>query len=397
MKKLGFVVPWYGEKIPGGAEMELRGVTSHLHAAGVELEILTTCVKQFDSNWNENFHKPGETVEGGIKVIRFPAGKRNSAEFDRVNRILMRGRVPKESDQKIFFDEMINSPELYKYMAEHKDDYSLFVYVPYMFGTTVNGIKVCPEKSVVIPCFHDEAYAHMDVLKPVFASVKGLVFNAEPEKELAQRLYDLKDVKTIVMGIGVDCGLTGDPQRFREKYDISEPFILYAGRKDEGKNVHTLVKYFAEYKKRNPSDMKLVLIGGGNIELPADLVASGAIRDLGFVDLQDKIDAEAASLLLCQPSKNESFSLVIMESWLGKRPVIVHEDCAVTKHFAIDSKGGLYFKNYFDFEGAVDFIVNNKDIANKMGENGYEYVRSNFDWDVVTKKYIEFFELCTEA
>lgn len=27
MKKLGFVIPWFGEKIPGGAEMELRGLT----------------------------------------------------------------------------------------------------------------------------------------------------------------------------------------------------------------------------------------------------------------------------------------------------------------------------------------------------------------------------------
>ncbi|MBO7453074.1 MAG: glycosyltransferase family 4 protein [Clostridiales bacterium] len=393
MKKLGFVVPWYGKSIPGGAEMELRGVTSHLHAAGVELEILTTCVKQFDSDWNVNFHKEGETIEDGIKVIRFPVGTRNAAEFDRVNRILMRGRVPKLPDQEVFFKEMVNSPKLYEYMDQHKDDYSLFVFIPYMFGTTVNGIMVCPSKSVVIPCFHDEAYAHMDILKDVYENVKGLVFNAKPEQDLTRRLFDLSKVNEIVMGIGVDCGLTGDADRFREKFNIKEPFILYAGRKDEGKNVHTLVKYFDEYLKRNPCDMKLVLIGGGNIELPNN----EHFVDLGFVDLQDKIDAEAASLLLCQPSKNESFSLVIMESWLGKRPVIVCEECAVTKNFAIESKGGLYFKNYFDFEGCVNYIKDNKDIADQMGINGYEYVKTHFDWDVVTKKYIDFFERCTEG
>ena len=37
MKKIGFVIPWYSEKIPGGAEMELRGLTTHLHEAGVEV------------------------------------------------------------------------------------------------------------------------------------------------------------------------------------------------------------------------------------------------------------------------------------------------------------------------------------------------------------------------
>jgi len=393
MKKLGFVVPWYGENIPGGAEMELRGVTSHLHEAGVELEILTTCVKQFDSDWNENYHKEGKTVENGITVIRFPAGKRDSSGFDRVNRILMRGRVPKIPDQEIFFREMINSPKLYEYMEQHKDDYSLFVFIPYMFGTTVNGIRICPGKSVVIPCFHDESYAHMDVLKDVFKNVNGFVFNAKPEQELAERLFEIEGANKIVMGIGVDCGLTGDAQRFREKYKIDCPFILYAGRKDEGKNVHMLVKYFDEYIKRNPSSMKLVLIGGGKIDLPD----SDRFIDLGFVDPQDKIDAEAASLLLCQPSKNESFSLVIMESWLGKRPVLVHEDCAVTKNFVIESNGGLYFKNFLDFEGAVNYIRDNVSVSDQMGMNGYEYVNRMFDWDVVTNKYIEFFKLCTEA
>ena len=61
MKKLGFVTPWYGKNIPGGAEMELRGLVTHLHQAGVELEVLATCVEKFASDWNRNFYR-----EGGI-------------------------------------------------------------------------------------------------------------------------------------------------------------------------------------------------------------------------------------------------------------------------------------------------------------------------------------------
>ena len=30
MKKIAFVVPWYGDKIPGGAETELRGLIKDL-------------------------------------------------------------------------------------------------------------------------------------------------------------------------------------------------------------------------------------------------------------------------------------------------------------------------------------------------------------------------------
>lgn len=46
MQKIGFVIPWFGENIPSGAEMELREVTAHLQKAGMEVEILTTCVKE---------------------------------------------------------------------------------------------------------------------------------------------------------------------------------------------------------------------------------------------------------------------------------------------------------------------------------------------------------------
>ena len=47
MKKIGFVVPWYHKDIRGGAEQELRGIVTHLKANNVDLEIITTCVKEF--------------------------------------------------------------------------------------------------------------------------------------------------------------------------------------------------------------------------------------------------------------------------------------------------------------------------------------------------------------
>ena len=54
MKTIAFVIPWFGFDIPGGAEMELKGLVSHLHDAGVKVEILTTCVKEFTSSWSVN-------------------------------------------------------------------------------------------------------------------------------------------------------------------------------------------------------------------------------------------------------------------------------------------------------------------------------------------------------
>ncbi len=391
MKKIGFVIPWYSEKIPGGAEMELRGLTTHLHQSGVEIEILTTCVKEFASDWNVNHFKSGVEIIHGFPVRRFKVRKRNTSAFDEVNYKLMNGFPVTKDEEMTYISESVSSSDLYKYMKEHSDDYSLFVFIPYMFGTTYYGMQVCPEKTVLIPCFHDEPYVYMDVFKPVFENIAGIIYHAKPEYDLANKVFDLKRVSQAILGEGVYTELEAFPDKFREKFGVEGDFIIYAGRKDKGKNVHVLVRYFEEYLKRRRPDLKLVLIGGGEIELPSRLVSDGKIVDLGFVDVQDKYNAEAAATLLCQPSQFESFSLVIMESWLCSRPVMVNGQCEVTRHFASASNGGLYFDNYFEFEGCLDYILAHPDVADAMGKNGREFVISKFAWDVIVEAYMKFF------
>lgn len=395
MKKIGFVTPWYGETIPGGAEAALRDITGHLFRAGVEVEILSTCVKEFHSNWNCNYYKPGRTYEsGGIPVMRFKVRKRNMKAFDKVNLKLMNGEIPlREKEEEIFLQEMVNSPNLYQYIREHKEEYTAFVFIPYMFGTTYYGVQECYEKAIMIPCFHEESYVYLKKFKEVYSKVAGMMFNAKPEEELARRVYNLSAVKAETMGLGIDTELTYDAVRFREKYHIAEPFILYAGRKDVGKNIYTLLDYYHEYLHRKKTDLKLVLLGGGDIRIPKEL--KDHVVDLGFVPIQDKYDAYAAAELLCQPSKHESFSYVIMESWLCERPVLVHKECNVTQNFAVTSNGGLYFDNYFEFEGAVDYIITHPKEAHRMALQGKRYVKENFAWNVMIEKYKRYFsEVC---
>ena len=231
-KKIGIVTPWFGMEIPGGAEAEIRGLALHLAQAGVKLEILTTCVKEFLSDWSVNYHKEGLTKEQGIPVRRFRVRKRDTAQFDQVNRKLMTGQMPlTKEEEETYVREMINSPGLYSYMEEHKEEYTVFVFIPYMFGTTYYGMQVCPEKSVLIPCLHDESYIYLEVFQELFPKIAGMVFLSKPEYELADQVYDLGNVNTEVLGAGVNTDISFDAKRFREKYQIFDNFLLYAGRK----------------------------------------------------------------------------------------------------------------------------------------------------------------------
>ncbi len=79
--KLAFITPWYGPDIPGGAEAEVRRTAEHLHAAGFDVEVWTTCVRDFYAEWNENYDQPGVEIADGVCVRRFPVLPRERRPF----------------------------------------------------------------------------------------------------------------------------------------------------------------------------------------------------------------------------------------------------------------------------------------------------------------------------
>ncbi|WP_367343457.1 glycosyltransferase family 4 protein [Methanomethylovorans sp.] len=387
--KIAFVIPWYGD-ISGGAETECRRTAENLHKSGLDVEILTTCVKQFLSDWNTDHFAEGIYKENGITVRRFSVRKRDTKKFDQVNFKLMNNCRISPIEEQIYMENMINSDNLYSYIRDHGNEYDYFFFIPYMFGTTYYGSRIYPEKSILIPCLHDESYAYMDIFKNMFKSVKAVIYNSEPEKELANRIYDIKGHQ-IVMGAGIDTDISYNAQRFRDKYDIQKEFILYAGRRDPGKNVSLLLEYFARYKEACDGDLKLVLIGKGEISVPKGHMHD--IIDLGFVPIEDKFNAYAAATVFCMPSLYESFSIVIMEAWLCGTPVLVHADCAVTKDHCIKSNGGLYFSNYDEFEGCLNYLLTDPAKRNLIAKNGKEYVIRNYSWEMVIRRYKELLDV----
>lgn len=381
--KIAFVIPWYGD-IPGGAETECRRTAENLQKSGVDVEILTTCVKQFLSDWNTDYYKEGTYIENGITVRRFIVRKRNTNKFDQVNFKLMNNCSISPIEEQIYMENMINSDNLYSYIRDHGNEYDYFFFIPYMFGTTYYGSQIYPHKSILIPCLHDESYAYMDIFKDMFKHAGGIIFHSEPEKNLANRLYKM-EVTQALLGEGIDTDISYNPQRFCDKYNIKDDFILYAGRREAGKNVSLLIEYFCKYKTSSCTNLKLILIGKGEVEIPNEY--KNDIIDLGFVPLQDKFDAYAAATLFCMPSLNESFSIVIMEAWLCGTPVLVHAGCEVTKDHCIKSNGGLYFNDYDEFEECVKYFLAHPTKRDLMAQNGKKYVVTNYSWEIIVERY----------
>jgi glycosyltransferase involved in cell wall biosynthesis len=383
--RLGLVVPWYGGSIPGGAEAACRALARALQAAGADVEVLATCVREFASDWNENFHAAGATVEDGISVRRFRVRRRDAAAFDAVNRKLARGVVPSASDEATYLRESVRSPALCEFLHQHRAEY-VYLFLPYMFGTTFDGVELCGERSVLIPCLHDEPQARMTLLPSIFERARGVIFLSEAERALASSLMRLDEAKTVVLGCPVECGWSADAARFRLDHGPGD-YLLYAGRTDAGKGFELLLDYFARYTAQRPGVMKLAVAGGGALDVPAALEAR--VMNLGYLSEQAKRDAMAASLALAVPSVKESFSLVMMESWLAGRPVVANAACAVTTDFCRRSGGGLYFAGYQEFREIVDELLANRALADQLGRQGREFVLANFEPGRVAARYLE--------
>ncbi|WP_165249567.1 glycosyltransferase family 4 protein, partial [Adlercreutzia sp. ZJ141] len=182
-------------------------------------------------------------------------------------------------------------------------------------------------------------------------------------------------------GVGVDVPRDVDEGVFREKYGLGDsPYIIYAGRIEEGKGCGVLFRYFAGWKLRHPGDdLKLVLVGAAKMPV----LDHPDVLYLGFVDEVDKFSGIKGALALVQPSRFESLSIVLLEALRSGTPVLVNGACKVLKGHCLRSNAGLYYANYLEFEKELEYMMTHPDVHGRMGELGVRYVDENYSWDVI--------------
>ncbi|HUE38527.1 MAG TPA: glycosyltransferase family 4 protein, partial [Candidatus Binatia bacterium] len=257
-------------------------------------------------------------------------------------------------------------------------------FLPYLFGTTLLGAHVDRTRSVLIPCLHDEPFAYLKLVAHLFRSVRAVFFNSAPERSLARRLFAVRG-EAPVIGFGFDAAepATAASVAFRSRLGLDGDYLLYFGRKEGGKNLPLLLESFRRCRGA-AGDLSLVVAGDGTIDPANDL---SGIVDLPRLSEDDKRAACAGALAVCQPSVNESFSIVLMEAWLQETPVLVNARCPVTCHHAALSNGGLYFNDPGEFAAEVDYLRRHPDEARELGAQGRRYVLDNYTWPVVLERF----------
>ncbi len=379
-RKLAFILPRFSEQSAGGDQTLVGSLAERVAARGAEVTILTTCA--VDNRTWENVLPAGETVERGLKVIRFPVDERDLESWIPRQVKIAAGETLSIDDELVWMENSVCSAGLFSHIDEHAEEYDWLCFAPYLFGTTFWGSLIRPERSLLIPCLHDEPYAYTSVVKSMFRQTAGCIFNSEAERLLAKRLYG--EVRGGSVGMGFEPLLVEDaPPYFKD----DEPYLLYIGRKETGKNAHLLVDHFiaAKEKKLFPAEAKLAIAGGGDfkdVERP-EALSRGDVVDVPFLSEQEKRSLIANASALVQPSTNESFSIVLMEAWLLGTPVLVNGECEVTSDHVSQSQGGFTFQDQHEFAERASILLADRERSALMAEAGKRYVHREYSWPVV--------------
>jgi glycosyltransferase involved in cell wall biosynthesis len=385
--RIDFVTPRYGPQVVGGAEAAARQLAEHLRLhTEWESEVHTTCA--LDPHTWEDELAPGDSVVNGVPVHRHASDHGRLHDFYGLDgRVRLAPRLATRDQGRRWVE--YNGPvswDLVEAVSASQAD--VVAFYPYMYHPTVAAIGRVSVPAVLHPAAHDEPALYLPVFRGTFEDADAICYHTAAERRLVERTYPVAERPQIVLGLGIG-EAAGRGRRGGELTGLGDrPYLVSVGRVDEHKGSKMLAEYFATYKERRPGPLALALVGPVAVELAPhpDMVVTGA------VDESDKWDIVRDALVSVSPSALESFSLVVIEAWVDRVPVVVNGTCGPTREHCEQSGGGLWFTSYPEFEAVVDRLVADGDLRSRLGERGRAYVETHFEWPVLISRYAAFLD-----
>lgn len=383
---IAIVSPRFPESgAPGGAETLLCALAQRLARHGKRVTFLATCAKNHFTWHNEL--PAGRAAAGPFDVIRFPVDEgRDTDFFHRIQTKISRGVAVSAEAEQLWLRNSVHSTALCDFLRADPGAFDCVLAGPYLFGLVDAVSRIYPDRTLLVPCLHDEPYAYLGVIRDLLSRVRGFMFNSEPERDLAMRLMQRSAQPSTVVGMGME-PFAVDPEAFAKRHSISQPYVLYSGRREGGKGTPILLSYLDVFRLRTGRDVKLVLTGSGSFS-PSPTLARH-ILDAGFVSETEKHEAMAGATAFVHPSTYESFGIVLLESFLAGTPGLVHAGSAVLQWQCRRSAGGLWFRNYPEFEEELAILLDRPELRRTMGENGRRYVLAEYAWEAVDRRLLD--------
>lgn len=379
--KIGFVVQRYGTEVVGGAELHCRWVAEQV-AARHQVEVLTTTATDYLS-W-ANVLPAGISNVNGVTVRRFPVARgRDVATFDPIaNKVCFFEHTDDEERQWLPEHGPV-CPALIDHLREHEREYDALVFFSYRYWTSYFGVQVAPEKSLLVPTAEHDRVLYLRLFREFFRLPAAIVFNTPEEKELIERVTGNPDLPGEVVGTGIVRPASIPVDEVAPRLDLLGDYLVYVGRIEPEKGCAVMIDHFLRWQRETRAKATLALFGRSTMSFSEN----AHVRLMGVVPDGEKLAALARSRGLIMPSRHESLSMVVLEAWMMGRPVLVNGDCEVLRGQVLRANGGLYYRRYEEFAAAMDVLLGEPALADRLGAQGREYFERHYAWDVVMEKY----------
>ena len=416
--RLAFIVQRYGPEILGGAEYLCR-LTAERMAQRHDVEVLTTCARDYIT-WKNEYPEGPDRIRG-VTVRRFASTEtRDIDAFNRYSDWIFGHAHTPEDELRWLRQQGPWCPALQAYLERHHQSYDVLVFVTYLYAPTVLGLRVAPERSILLPTAHDEPPIHLGIYREIFGLPTGIAFLTDVERRFVTTHFPVRAIAEETVGCGVDLlggegrerppeappaadgplhepdlsarrfeddqplpsHITGRGAVFRRRHRLHGPVVLYGGRIDPGKGCEELVEYFSAFVAQG-GEATLALMGLKLMKLPDEPY----IRFAGLLSERERLHALEAATVVVVPSPYESLSLLALEAFAVGTPVLANARSEVLVEHCIQSNAGLYYADGDEFVEALNLLLSDARLRTAMGRNGREYVKRNYRWDVVLSKY----------
>ena len=192
-----------------------------------------------------------------------------------------------------------------------------------------------------------------------------------------------------------------DRQVLAERYLVTYPFLLYAGRISPHKNLVRIIEAFsalkAELEKEGRfPDLKLIIIGdelSKHPDLRRTVIRGGVqndVRFMGFVPIEMlRVFYDAAKIFVF-PSLYEGFGLPPLEAMAHGTPVVTSNTSSLPE--VVGNAAVLVNpENVFEIMRALLRVLLDQTVREKFKQRGYEQAKK-FSWDASARQILGVYE-----
>jgi glycosyltransferase involved in cell wall biosynthesis len=225
-----------------------------------------------------------------------------------------------------------------------------------------------------------------------------------------EKLFDIPDKHIEVVYNAIDERFLGghasetDRQALVERYQVTSPFLLYAGRIGPHKNLVRIIQAFAALKAELEKqalfpDLKLIIIGdelSKHPDLRRTVIRNGVqndVRFLGFVPIEMlRVFYDAAKVFVF-PSLYEGFGLQPLEAMAHGTAVVTSNTSSLPE--AIGQAAVLVNpENVFEIMRALHRVLVDSSLRDEMRKRGYEQVKK-YSWGASAQRILKVYEEVT--